>query len=277
MKQGVTRRGWKRRWFVMHYPTLYYFASSQVSFLLSPIPSFSPPFLPEWMNEQINPGEHAGTINLKKSQVVIKWQDITLSKASQFQIETQERVFFLRADTEEDVLSWVEAINRSQRLLPPPTPVIPMSSDRNSVVLSASRTGFLIKKGRTNAVWKKRWFSLSENLLTYSTSPSVCSSSLSSFFFFLFLINGCKNEQDPATLGVISLENCSVALADESIKKKFCFVVSTRYRNYFLQAPDQYDLAGWIESIKCHCNANSSSSSVKNLFIFYFLLPKFSY
>lgn len=31
MKQGVTRKSWKRRWFVLNYPTLYYFSSAQVS------------------------------------------------------------------------------------------------------------------------------------------------------------------------------------------------------------------------------------------------------
>ena len=49
---------------------------------------------------------------------------------------------------------------------------------------------------------------------------------------------------------VVLNQDSSVTIADESIKRKFCFIVSTRYRNYFLQAADQYEMAAWIESIK---------------------------
>lgn len=32
MKQGGKVKSWKRRWFVLQYPCLFYFTSSQVSF-----------------------------------------------------------------------------------------------------------------------------------------------------------------------------------------------------------------------------------------------------
>jgi hypothetical protein len=90
MKQGVTRKSWKRRWFVLKYPMLYYFESSQIS-----------------------PGEHAGMISLHNADIIIRFQDPTLrNKQAQFQIETRQRIFFLRADTEEDVSAWVDAIQR---------------------------------------------------------------------------------------------------------------------------------------------------------------------
>jgi len=51
--------------------------------------------------------------------------------------------------------------------------------------------------------------------------------------------------------GVIPLENCSISMSDfELFKKQNCFVISTRCRNYFVQASDQYEMACWIESIK---------------------------
>lgn len=148
MKQGVTRKSWKRRWFVLHYPTLYYFSSSQ-----------------------INPGEQVGTISLVNSQIIIKVQDGTFTHSVQFQIETRQRIFFLRADTEEDVLSWVEQIYLS-RLNWYNSTLSPILSPRN-MQGEYDRRGYLIKKGRTNKVWKKRWFTLSSNLLTYYRSNSV--------------------------------------------------------------------------------------------------------
>lgn len=62
-------------------------------------------------------------------------------------------------------------------------------------------------------------------------------------------------------------QDCSVTIADESIKRKHCFVVSTRYRNYFLQAPDQYSMAAWIECLKYHCRTPEEEQAV-SLFLF---------
>jgi len=215
MKQGVTRKSWKRRWFVLKYPMLYYFESSQIS-----------------------PGEHAGMISLHNADVIIRFQDSTLkNKQAQFQIETRQRIFFLRADTEEDVSSWVDAIQRfALKIAHTGSLDNALSPRRNQPSASADKTGYLIKKGRTNKVWKRRYFSLSQKLLSYKAS-----------------------QEESEEIGVISLEGCSVSIADESLKRKYCFVVSTRYRNYFLQASDQYDMACWIESIKYACQSTDTS------------------
>ena len=70
-------------------------------------------------------------------------------------------------------------------------------------------------------------------------------------------------------MGVIPVEDCSVNIADESIKRKFCFVVCTRYRNYFLEAADQFEMAGWIESIRFNSTLTSTDSSeYKNVDLF---------
>lgn len=71
-------------------------------------------------------------------------------------------------------------------------------------------------------------------------------------------------------MGVIPLEGCSVNIADDAMKRKFSFVVSTRYRNYFLAASDQFDMAGWIESIRFHskCTMKIDQPEFKNVELF---------
>ena len=99
-----------------------------------------------------------------------------------------------------------------------------------------------MKKGKSNRIWRQRFFVLETNLLSYY-KPS---------------------ERVPA--GVIPLENCSVTISDESLfKKPFCFVISTRCRNYFVQARDQYEMACWIESIKFHAQEKVDEDMVRPL------------
>eukprot|EP01102_Stenamoeba_stenopodia_P020164 TRINITY_DN776_c0_g1_i2.p1 TRINITY_DN776_c0_g1~~TRINITY_DN776_c0_g1_i2.p1 ORF type:complete len:104 (-),score=28.96 TRINITY_DN776_c0_g1_i2:255-566(-) len=50
--------------------------------------------------------------------------------------------------------------------------------------------------------------------------------------------------------GVVPLADCSVLFVDENvIRKKNCFQVTTRFRNYFLVAKDEFDMASWMEAI----------------------------
>ena len=111
------------------------------------------------------------------------------------------------------------------------------------------RCGFLIKRGRSNNLWKKRYFTLSNHgLLSYY-----------------------RSEQDESPVGVIPLEGCSVNIGDKSLKRKFLFVVCTRYRNYFLEAADQFEMAGWIESIRFHSEKHEdkdSTTSGENIALF---------
>jgi len=162
---------------------------------------------------------------------VVKGKDPTINRAIQFQIETRFRVYFLRADSEEDLTDWVQAINRLKSGI--------VNRENGGIIKnikatrtrlsehSPNRSGFLVKKGRTNKVWKKRFFCLHSGILSYYRSD---------------------NDEEP--VGIIPLEGCAVSIADESLKRKFTFVISTRYRNYFLQAEDQFEMAGWVESIK---------------------------
>lgn len=88
MKQGAGFKTWKRRWFVLRDLELYYFTSSQIV-----------------------AGEHCGVIPLDDGQVRLPLEKGVL----QFEIVTRSRVYFIRADTEEDMHTWAEAINTNKR------------------------------------------------------------------------------------------------------------------------------------------------------------------
>ena len=224
-------KNWKRRWFVLQYPILYYFTSSQIA-----------------------PGEHDGFINLKEANIVVKKHDHNISSVTQFQIETRFRIYFLRADTEEDLEQWVRTIHKLTSShdrhdhLSTSIPISPSSSslrssgnhhpsfstpsdvsaqsdhcnsssDQSSFIRISSdsrsalqRTGYLIKRGRTNKSWKKRYFILSYGMLSYYHSDQVLllflpfclfsilyPSTLPSFplsifrFIFLWTGNPCAN------------------------------------------------------------------------------------
>lgn len=157
---------------------------------------------------------------MQDAKVVIKKQNNSIDEVIQFQIETRFRIFFLRADSEEDLERWVQIIQR-------------MSAASNSMEVRPAksgeelRKGFLVKRDRLNKLWKKRYFVLSVGVLSYY-----------------------RTEQDENPIGMIPLEGCLVNNADESLRRKHCFVLSTRFRNYFLEASDQFEMAGWIESIR---------------------------
>ena len=88
------------------------------------------------------------------------------------------------------------------------------------------------------------------------------------FFFFLFFCSIFYAEKgDLQAAGVVPVGNCTVALADENLVtrkeanvflvltcfekgRKNAFVISTRYRNYFLVAKDEFELAKWMGHIE---------------------------
>jgi len=188
----------------------------------------------------VSPGDHTGVIPLQDANVIIKKQNNTIDQVVQFQIETRFRIFFLRADTEEDLDQWVQIIQRLSATSSD-------SRDLPSGEAKELRRGFLVKRDRLNKLWKKRYFVLSVGILSYF-----------------------RTEQDETPIGMIPLESCSVNIADESLKRKNCFVLSTRFRNYFLEAADQFDMAGWIECIRFHSelgeDLNEQVSSKVKLF-----------
>lgn len=75
--------------------------------------------------------------------------------------------------------------------------------------------------------WRMRWCVLQGSMLSYFKDPA-----------------------DPQAAGVIPVGNCSVTLAEEKLGKKNAFEISTRYRNYFLVAKDEFELAKWMRHIE---------------------------
>ena len=103
------------------------------------------------------------------------------------------------------------------------------------------KRGYLLKQGMQVRNWKRRWFELRGNLLFYYKSPQY---------------------QDPS--GVISLDGSSVLFAEDIIKKKNSFGIATRFRNYFLIAKDEFEMASWVESIqRTRCSESAHSKSMK--------------
>jgi len=115
-----------------------------------------------------------GMIPLKDSQVVPSQN----SKDFAFQIVTRTRVFFLRAESEEEMRQWCSAIERSKSLSANDA-ALSSSTSSNSMTSSqvmlagSEKKGWLNKKGKSNRIWRQRWFVLEDNLLSYYKTLQV--------------------------------------------------------------------------------------------------------
>lgn len=85
-KQGGSIKTWKRRWFVLKGKKLYYFKTR-------------------------NDLEATGVIELEQDSFVKDEKD--KKKRFMFSVGTSRRVFFIVADNEKDMLSWIESIKRN--------------------------------------------------------------------------------------------------------------------------------------------------------------------
>jgi len=85
-KQGGSIKTWKRRWFVLKGKKLYYFKTR-------------------------NDLEATGIIELEPDSFVKDEKD--KKKRMMFSVGTSRRVFFIVADNEKDMLSWIESIKRN--------------------------------------------------------------------------------------------------------------------------------------------------------------------
>jgi hypothetical protein len=132
---------------------------------------------------QISPGEHVGMIPLNDSQVVPSQN----SKEFAFQIVTRIRVFFLRAESEDEMRQWCAAIERCKSSSSTDgstgsslslTGSTSLSQVRPEIAYPGSeKKGWLNKKGKSNRIWRQRWFVLEDNLLSYYKTLQVCSTS----------------------------------------------------------------------------------------------------
>jgi PH domain len=60
--------------------------------------------------------------------------------------------------------------------------------------------------------------------------------------------------QDHEAAGTIPVDASSVVFAEDRTKKKYCFEVSTRFRNFFLYAENELEMASWMDVIKAASN-----------------------
>lgn len=223
-KQGGSVKTWHRRWCRIAGRHLYYYRT----------------------NEESNP---SGVVDLEGARV---YTAMKAEKEFCFELWTPNRTYYFVADEEGDRNAWVEslknhistAIDTTKSLSSMGTQslssFVPSPSSSPGVVRASSpnisasgrpilyREGFLTKRGQTIQSWKRRWFVLSENKLSYYAS-----------------------QRDPSPLGVIMLDYCTVTDGDEKeLGKKFSFELFTPDRTFYFAADSEQDLADWMSVLR---------------------------
>lgn len=94
-KQGGSIKTWKKRWFVLKGQQVYYFKSNKDNVV-------------------------TGVIDLEPDSFV-KEEPAAKKKKNMFSVGTKKRIFFIAAETPEDMTSWIEAIKTA--IKPAPTAV----------------------------------------------------------------------------------------------------------------------------------------------------------
>jgi len=164
--------------------------------------------------------ECLGAIALQNSTVRMCKSVSTLANVDfGFEIVTASRIFYLGSNDEEDARQWISSIEGRDTL-----------SVKTTESSSVTREGWLMKQGGKVKNWKRRWFVIRGNVMHYFSTEEAF-----------------RHGLEPA--GAIPLSGCSVVFAEEKMKKQFCFEISTRFRNYFLVAENELDLAGWMQSV----------------------------
>ncbi len=160
---------------------------------------------------------------------------VTSTDKTSFEMLTGKRNFFLRGSSKAEADAWIEALTTAAAAVSSvdkqAAVVVPHEHAVEDGTAKSSRViceGYLEKEGGTKMKkWQMRWFVLQGPMLSYF-----------------------KERGDLQAAGVIPVGNCSVGLAEDKIGKKNSFEISTRYRNYFLVAKDEFELAKWMKHIE---------------------------
>ncbi|KJE97607.1 hypothetical protein CAOG_010144 [Capsaspora owczarzaki ATCC 30864] len=202
-KQGGTVKSWRRRWFVLADRTLmYYKAQSDVS-----------------KNQPLGRVPLNGFSRIAKND--------TLGKQFLFEIFTPRRTYYLSADTEAEMKSWLQVLQNVLKR----TSTIPLAlqSDESG---GAAISGWMTKVKRGS--FKRRWFVLLGKVLYFYRTP-----------------------QDSVPLGEIYLLEATVETINpaddsdhESDAESFhCFGISTRYTSYHFVAESAEEKDRWMYHI----------------------------
>ncbi|KAF9354298.1 hypothetical protein BGX34_011109 [Mortierella sp. NVP85] len=95
-----------------------------------------------------------------------------------------------------------------------------------------ARQGYLLKLGNTYKTWKKKWFVLRGDKLTYY-----------------------KNEKEYQPLGIIPLSTIIDSLQTDPVSKskQYCLRIVTNKRSFVCCAPDEDTLLQWIDALHVEC------------------------
>lgn len=124
-KQGGSIKTWRRRWFVLKAKKLYYFKSK-------------------------NDNEATGIIELEADSFVRDERDKDKKRRFMFSVGTSRRVFFMHADTEQEMRQWIDAIKGNiDTPIRPPAPIDTSKKDSTPVVDTEKRVrdGFELLEG----------------------------------------------------------------------------------------------------------------------------------
>eukprot|EP01114_Cavostelium_apophysatum_P022806 TRINITY_DN8379_c0_g1_i1.p1 TRINITY_DN8379_c0_g1~~TRINITY_DN8379_c0_g1_i1.p1 ORF type:complete len:588 (-),score=142.77 TRINITY_DN8379_c0_g1_i1:130-1893(-) len=198
-KQGGRVKNWKRRWFVIRDNRMYYYKSAKEQEPQGFIP------IEQCCVRFVSNG--------KKNCVEIYDPRGPFTKS--------HPSFFVYADSEEELISWVQAINMKSN-----AEVHLVTKSPNSCL----KEGYLLKRSGMVKNWKKRWFTLSGNTLAYYRE---------------------KGEQEP--MGFILMDQAALALVDErKFSKPFCFEITDQndtftkwHKSYILAASSKSELDEW--------------------------------
>ncbi|KAF9122924.1 hypothetical protein BGW39_009401 [Mortierella sp. 14UC] len=101
------------------------------------------------------------------------------------------------------------------------------------------RQGYLLKLGNTYKTWRKKWFVLRGDKLTYY-----------------------KNTKEYQPLGIIPLSNIIDALQTDPVSKhkQYCLRIVTAKRSFVCCAPDEDTLLLWLDAIHVECERVAQES-----------------
>jgi len=238
LKEGKNIKSWKKRWFILAGSELCYYKARAGN---TPL----------------------GTIHIARSTVS---GDASCEGGCRIEIFTRARVWRLRAEDASDMEGWVTAIERCAgageedeagvEALSGPLCKDAEGRDVTEVAQAAAPTaqaalkaGHLLKCGVGVSTWKRRYFELRGGCLHYY-----------------------KTMQDSSPVGIVALTGASIMEAGKGSKKKHCFVVGTPFRNYFLVAANQFEMASWMEALASATSpgaVDEPTTNTRTLNVFY--------
>lgn len=217
---------WQKRWFVLHRQYLQYYKD----------PTDSYP---------------KGKLVITDASLKIPDDEAAEFKHS-FELQFTNRVYPLKADTEEELFKWVHAIKRAQiffnHVKQPADLEVKTSSQTEVEKLpynklgSPDLVGYVTKQGGAFKTWKRRFCVLIGLTIHYFKQKPL-------------------DEEKECAEGYILLEGCDIGVLPDGSKRKFCLSLTTVARTYFLQTETEEEMQKWLKAVKAALATSETSSS----------------